>query len=180
MEGVFEAFVDAADSQGRRFVLIGGHAINAHGYERTTLDFDFLVLGSDHEEWKKIMASLGYSPIHETAAFIQFAPEAGGPTRIDLMLVSDPTFEKLYLASDSKIYGGKSMRVASVLHLIALKLHATRSWNRAVQGKDYYDIFNLIRIHRIDTNSEDFQQILSRYATESIRERLLSDLKRLA
>ncbi len=178
MNEVFEAFVDAADSEGRRFVLIGGHAINAHGYERTTLDFDFLVLSADQDQWKKIMASLGYAPIHETQAFIQFARDAESAMRVDLMLVSESTFEKLYLASESKSYGGKLIRIASALHLIALKLHATRTWNRAVQGKDYYDILSLIQIHRIDTSSDEFQQILTRYATDSIRERLLSDLKR--
>lgn len=62
---------------------------------------------------------------------------------------------------------------------IALKLHATRTWDRAVQGKDYYDILNLIRIHKVDTTSQEFLEILNRYATESIRERLLSDLKGL-
>jgi hypothetical protein len=180
MTEIFEAFVDAANAQGRPFILIGGHAINAHGYERTTLDFDFLVLGSDQADWKKIMASIGYTPIHETAAFIQFAPETGGSMRVDLMLVGDSTFEKLHLASETKSYGGRTIQIASVLHLIALKLHATRTWNRAVQGKDYYDILNLIQIHRIDSSSEEFQQILSRYATDSIRERLISDLKRLA
>lgn len=40
---IFHAFVDAAMSEGREFVLIGGHAVNAHGYDRTTIDFEFKV-----------------------------------------------------------------------------------------------------------------------------------------
>lgn len=176
---IFHAFVDAAKSEGREFVLIGGHAVNAHGYDRTTIDFDFLVLGSDQAAWIKIMARLGYSPYHETKAFIQFAPNSGGAMRIDLMLVDPPTFEKLSHASEEKVYGGRQIKVASILHLIALKLHATRTWDRAIQGKDYYDILNLIRIHKLDTASLEFLEILNRYASESIRERLLSDLKGL-
>jgi hypothetical protein len=176
---IFHAFVDAAKSEGREFVLIGGHAVNAHGYDRTTIDFDFLVLGSDQAAWKKIMSRLGYSTFHETKAFIQFAPDSGGAMRIDLMLVDAPTFEKLSHGSEEKIYGSRQIKVASILHLIALKLHATRTWDRAVQGKDYYDILNLIRIHKVDTTSQEFLEILNRYATESIRERLLSDLKEL-
>ena len=31
---IFHAFVDEAKSEGREFVLIGGHAVNAHGYDR--------------------------------------------------------------------------------------------------------------------------------------------------
>lgn len=175
---VFHAFVDAAKSGGREFVLIGGHAVNAHGYDRTTIDFDFLVLGSEQEAWKKIMASIGYSPFHETKAFIQFASDSGGAMRIDLMLVDQSTFEKLSRGSEEKLYGSRHIKVASILHLIALKLHAMRTWDRVVQGKDYYCILNLIRIHRIETNTPEFLKILNRYATDSIRERLLSDLSR--
>lgn len=174
----FHAFVDAAQSEGREFVMIGGHAVNAHGYERTTIDFDFLVLGTDQAAWRNILARIGYLPIHETKAFIQFAPDGGGAMRIDLMLVDESTFGKLLKASEEKFYGDRSIRVASVLHLVALKLHACRTWDRAVLGKDYYDILNLIQIHRLDTKSRDFQEILNRYATESIRERLLGDLRR--
>jgi len=62
------------------------------------------------------------------------------------------------------------------LHLVALKLHATRTWERAVQGKDFYDILNLIRTSRMDTTSAEFREILDRYATPRIKERLLRDL----
>ena len=112
---IFHAFVDVAKSEGREFVLIGGHAVNAHGYDRTTIDLDFLVLGSDQVAWKKIMSRLGYSPFHETKAFIQFAPDSGGAMRIDLMLVDAPTFEKLTHGSEEKNYGSRQIKVASIL-----------------------------------------------------------------
>ena len=175
----FHAFVDAANEEGLEFVMIGGHAVNAHGYQRTTIDLDFLVLGTRQWDWKKTMEHIGYLPIHETKAFIQFAPAAEGTMRIDLMLVDEATFGKLLQGSEEKTYGGRNIRVASILHLVALKLHACRQWDRAVQGKDYYDILNLVQIHRLDINSPEFREILDRYATESIRERLTSDFKRL-
>lgn len=53
-----------------------------------------------------------------------------------------------------------------------------RTWTRAVQGRDYYDILNLIRINRIEPRASDFQEILDRYASATIRERLLRDLER--
>jgi hypothetical protein len=92
---IFHAFVDAAKSEGREFILIGSHAVNPHGYDRTTIDFVFLVLGSDQAAWKKIMARLDYSPFHDTKTVIQFAPDAGRAMIIDLMLVDPPTFEEL-------------------------------------------------------------------------------------
>jgi hypothetical protein len=65
------------------------------------------------------------------------------------------------------------------MHLIALKLHATRTWDRAVQGKDYYDILGLIRANHVDVKSPAFTEILQRNATPTIKERLLRDLSGL-
>ncbi len=178
MTTIFQTATRAAQADGREFILIGGHAVNAHGYARTTLDFDFLIPAVDLGAWKDLLAGLGYQPIRETKAFAQFEPVGGGGFRVDLMLVNDATFAKLMAGSEIRSYGGCEIRVAGVLHLIALKLHATRTWDRAVQGKDYYDIFNLIRINHINPGSPEFQTILDRYATPSIKERLLSDLRR--
>jgi len=178
MTTIFQTATRAAQAEGREFLLIGGHAVNARGYERTTLDFDFLIPAADLPAWKKILSSLEYKPIRETKAFAQFEPVGGGGFRVDLMLVDDATFAKLLAGSEVRTYGGCDIRVAGALHLIALKLHATRTWDRAVEGKDYYDILNLIRVNRIDTDAPEFQSILNRYATPSIKERLLSDLRR--
>ncbi len=178
MTTIFQTATRAAQKDGLELILIGGHAVNARGYERTTLDFDFMIPAADLTAWKKILSSLGYHPIHETKAFAQFEPVGGGGFRVDLMLVDDSTFAKLLAGSEVRSYGGCEIRVAGVLHLIALKLHATRTWDRAVQGKDYYDILNLVRVNRIDTAAPEFQKILDRYATPSIKERLLSELRR--
>ena len=133
---LIERLTSEAGKRGLEFLLIGGHAVNAHGYERTTLDFDFMVRAADLEVWKAVLSGLGYHPIHETKAFAQFEPVGGDGFRIDLMLVDAPTFVKLIAGSELVTYGGCRIRVAGVLHLIALKLHATRTWDRAVQGKD--------------------------------------------
>ena len=176
MTTIFQAATDAAQAAGREFILIGGHAVNARGYERTTLDFDFMIPSADLAAWKDALGGLGYHSIHETKAFAQFEPTGGGGFRVDLMLVDAATFTKVMTGSEVRTYGGREIRVAGLLHLIALKLHATRMWDRAVQGKDYYDILNLIRINRLEIGSSEFQEILTRYATPSIRDRLLSDL----
>jgi hypothetical protein len=38
---IFQLLVDAANAADLEFILIGGHAVNARGYARTTLDLDF-------------------------------------------------------------------------------------------------------------------------------------------
>jgi len=174
---IYRTCVDAADRDGLPFLLIGGHAVNARGYQRTTLDLDFLIPVENLAAWQKVMEVAGYQMIHETRAFAQFDPVCGEGFRVDIMLVNSETFAKLFAGSDRIDYGGRRVQVVGVLHLIALKLHATRTWDRAVQGKDYYDILNLINVNRIDPNSPEFQTILKNYASASIQERLLRDLQ---
>jgi hypothetical protein len=42
------------------FLVIGGHAVNAHGASRMTFDLDLLVRRSDLEKWRELMERLGF------------------------------------------------------------------------------------------------------------------------
>ena len=99
---------------------------------------------------------------------------------LDIMFVDDSTFGKLAVEREMLIVGGATLPVAGVLHLIALKLHATRTPTREIEGKDFYDIVNLMRVHQIDPASAEFTEILDRYATASIRQRLLDEHARFS
>ena len=176
---IFHICVDAAAAAGLDFLLIGGHAVNARGYLRTTLDFDFLIVGRDLRRWSELLEAADYSLIRSdrpVSAFAQFLPRQGEGFRVDLMLVEDSTFAKLLAASEWLDYGRRKVRVIGVLHLVALKLHALREERRVAEGKDYLDILALVRRNEIDTKGAEFEEILQRYATEAIRERLRHDL----
>lgn len=151
--------------------------MNAHGYSRSTVDVDLLIAGETLSRWESLLRERAYVPIHRTKAFAQFEPEAGEGFRVDLMLVDEGTYAKLRQGSEILMYGRAKLRVAGVLHLIALKLHALRQPERAAEGKDFYDILNLIRKNGIDTGSEEFDGILRRYATDATRQRLERELR---
>jgi len=169
---ILEELTQAAPVHGLEFILIGGHAVNAHGYSRSTVDVDLLIAAETLTRWSSLLRERGYVPIHRTKAFAQFEPEVGEGFRVDLMLVDNGTYGKLREGSQMLRYARARLRVAGVLHLIALKLHALHQPERAADGKDFYDILNLVRKNRIDVSSVEFTGILDRYATESIRGRL--------
>jgi hypothetical protein len=54
--------VDAAAAADLDFLLIGGHAVNAHGFIRTTTDFDFLLASRDLRALSEILEIAGYRP----------------------------------------------------------------------------------------------------------------------
>lgn len=175
MKDTYHKVLRLAEEQRLSLILIGGHAVNALGYERTTLDLDFLVLVEDLPRWKATLQGAGFLPMSEMPNFAQFTPPESDGFRLDLMLVDKQTFSKIESASQPVQYGDREIRVPCVLHLIAMKLHALKNPAREETGKDYGDILALIRRHGIDTLSPDFQAILERYATPAIRARLLRD-----
>ena len=174
---IYQICVDAASAARCDFLLIGGHAVNARGYERTTLDIDFLIASRDLRGWSEILERAGYRLITDNIkAFAQFEPREGEGFRVDLMLVDDATFTKLLAGSEWRDYGRRRVRVIGILHLVALKLHALRSEHRVALGKDYLDILNLIRLNQVDIHGPEFEEILNRYGTESIRDRIRRDI----
>ena len=176
MRDTYHTVLQIAESAGLELLLIGGHAVNALGYERTTLDLDFMVIADDMEKWKSALSLQGFLLLREAHAFIQFASPDTDGFRVDLMLVDASTFSKIASASQWVLYGDTSVRVPCVLHLIALKLHALKNPAREKLGKDYGDIKALILRHAINIHSAEFQGILDRYATPAIRSKLMRDI----
>ena len=178
MENFFQWFSREAAAAELQFLLAGGNAVNAYGYQRTTFDVDFIVIKEDLTCWKGLLEAGGYLCFHETPAFCQF--ESSDDTvrlPVDLMLVDAGTFEKLSAERKMREVAAISYPVPSVLHIIALKLHALRDKSRAAQGKDMPDILGLIERCEIDTGSVEFTSILDRYADELTREELTRRLE---
>jgi len=174
---ILEELARSAPRHGLDFILIGGHAVNARGYSRTTVDVDLLIPAEALTRWDSLLRESGYKAIHRTKAFAQFEQAVGEGFRVDLMLVDEGTYGKLHQGSEVLQYGPTKLRVAGVLHLIALKLHAIRQPERAAEGRDYYDILNLVRQNGIDLGSAEFIVIMKRHGSDAIRERLERDLQ---
>jgi len=155
------------------FLVIGGLAVNAHGYERVTSDIDILVRGDERETWKNLLLSLGFSLTHEQGTFAQFkaAGETGWP--LDLMFVNQQTFSKMFPESVEVKLKGLAFRVPTLEHLLALKLHALKYTHGRRELKDLLDVVWLTDINHIDINGEKFIALCNRYGTEKIRNQLI-------
>ncbi|MBI4027669.1 MAG: hypothetical protein HY360_21965 [Verrucomicrobia bacterium] len=171
-----ERLTREAAVRGLDFLLIGSHAVNAYGYLRTTFDVDLLIADNQRPAWKTLLAHLGYTVRHEVDAFAQFNAPSKEDFDLDLMVVDETTYAKLRANSARKTLGATELSVPPPLHLIALKLHALRTEHRVRRGTDYQDVLAIIRQMDINTQSREFQQILDRYATASIRNQLLRDV----
>lgn len=176
---IFEQIAAAAEREGLAVLVIGGHAVNAYGYTRTTLDVDFLVAVESFPEWRAVFESAGYCWAGQTETFARLDPPVTDPPSlpVDVMLVSGMTFSKLYAERQLLDFGGTLLPVPKPLNLIALKLHAMRNPERFKKGKDLPDILNLLSICQIDPQSGEFLDFLSRYASDETRNLLAAHLR---
>ena len=169
-----ERLTSEAGKRGLEFLLIGGHAVIQHGYQRMTVDVDFLCRAVQRGEWGEVIEHYGYKVYSEATAFTQFAGDPGWP-KVDLMFVDDSTFEKLERESVRK----GSLHVPSPRHMVALKLHAARSPTRSEPEKDWGDIEALVKLHRLDPDDQDFCDIILRYGGQESLERICAMWQRL-
>jgi hypothetical protein len=173
------ALAAAAEKQGLESVLVGGNAVNLYAYRRTTFDVDLLVRETEAQRWISFFEQRGYRIFHRTANFVRlhFAADAAKALPVDLMLADEETFEKIRAGSDRRdVAEGVRLAVPSPLHLIAMKLHALKTQARVERGADFQDVLHLIRTAKIDIHSEELTEVLNRYATETIRSKILTEL----
>jgi hypothetical protein len=154
------------------FLVIGGNAVIAYGHIRQTGDIDLLVRQRDRLRWDQLILSLGYRVHHAARAFHMYHPTGDEVFPVDLMIVDDPTFEKLASDAQANTILNTDVRIPSLRHLIALKLHALRYGGEHRHLRDLGDVVALIRENHVDLASEEYREILDRYATDATRDEL--------
>jgi len=127
------------------YAILGGMALNAHGYRRTTGDVDFLLTQEGLEEFRKRFVGKNYVPVEGRPR--RFTDKANGIT-IDILVCGrfpgtgkpgpirfpDP-------AAVSEMID--KYAVVNLPTLIQLKLAARRH-------RDFGDVVELIRVHDLD------------------------------
>jgi len=146
----------SAESARRKlpFPVIGGLAVNLHGYSRDTADLDLLIQRDAREQWLGFFSELGYAVFNDKDVFLQLSPPKEGAWPVDLMLVREETFQPMLTAGPKVDMFGVRVIIPTLEHLLALKLHALTHGHFGRYLKDYLDVENLIRIHRLDLRSE--------------------------
>lgn len=159
-----------------RFLVIGAHAVGAHGHQRFTHDVDFLVPKSDQTEWVARATGAGLTMFALTDTFAQFRQKSD-EDGFDLMFVKNETFEKLWGESVQKAFGSGLAQVPALDHLLALKLHALKQAQPHRTSKDAEDVQMLIRRNNLDISQPKYEQLFLKFATRDIYETIQRTLK---
>jgi predicted nucleotidyltransferase len=174
----FASLSAAARDSNLRFLVIGGHAINASGYARVTADLDLLVCKDDRSAWTELVDRLGYTIFHDGQTFLQLSPPASlAAWPLDLMFVAQPTFDAMWQAASRVEMDGSAMPIPALLHLIALKLHALKTGDADRQGRDFQDVVGLIRVGGVDIGAPEIRELFEKYGTIDWYERTVSAVR---
>jgi predicted nucleotidyltransferase len=138
----------SAGEVGVSFLVIGGFAVHAHGYVRTTDDLDLIVPGGQRARWSRLLDSFGMVVKNDAATFVQFDPQDEADMGVDLMFVSEKVFEQLNQFAVETTVEGVQVKVVSLLHLIALKCHSLQNSKALRRFKDMDDLIQLILVNR--------------------------------
>jgi predicted nucleotidyltransferase len=171
--GIIGILSGAGAEAGKPFLVIGGYAVNAHGYARETVDLDILTRREEREFWKKLVLENGYSVWQERDNFAQFKTERSELMPVDFMFVNEHTFASLFADAVESTLGGVRVKHPSLRHLIALKLHVLKQELPHRTLRDFNDVLELLRINRVDTSAEDFKQLCLRYGNQKLYETLV-------
>ena len=153
------------------FLLIGGYAVNAYGYSRTTQDVDFMVVSSDYERAQKLLQQCGYREFIHKDLCARFVDHEKQWPPLDLVFVEKETFQSIAKDAISVKIMGRELLVPSAEHLIALKLHAIKNDPKR-EAKDLNDIFEMIKIKKLIVNSAEFKAFCLKFGNAELFERI--------
>ena len=150
-------------AEGVDCLLIGGFAVNYHGYTRNTLDVDFMIIAEQLDTVRQIMTQAGLINvvIEENVAFFS-APDS--PLRVDFLRVDENTMHELLARAVQARVHGCEFKVPSVRDLIAMKIFALSRDIPRRMGKDLPDIAYLSVLHNMDLES-DIRPLCNRFGS---------------
>ena len=169
----FATLKQNSESRGLQFLVIGGVAVNFYGYSRETADLDLLICRTRMLAWRELFSDLGYAVEHDAETFIQLAPPREGEWPVDLMLVGEASFLPMWAEGHEAEMFGAYLRLPSLEHLIALKIHALKHSRPHRFLKDFQDVEGLLVVNRLDPKSEKVRQLFLKYGTLDLHEKIV-------
>lgn len=160
------------------FLVVGGHAIAAHGVSRQTADLDLLVRESQKTFWQKALGKIGYREFHNSKAFLQYEPLSPGDWPIDLILVDESTFSGLQENGVAKQIGGITVTIPCTAHMLALKLHALKQDQASRELKDLNDIIELVLAAEGTLSSSEVEALCQKFGPSGIYPRIVDSCER--
>jgi len=124
--------------------MIGGVALYAYGFDRTTLDVDFMIFSTDTEKVDAIMKGYGYRILNQTDTFANYVSDDPEMGQVDFMYAHKERSAEILHRAEPLWVVGHTVKVLRVEDMIGLKLLAITNNPQRIK-KDQLDIEDLLR-----------------------------------
>ena len=155
------------------FVLVGGFAVNHYKVSRATADVDLIMTEESYARALPLLEQNGYRETMRTSLFARLGARGVLLMDLDVLFVDQKTFDGIARESGKTEIEGKKIKIPSLSHLIALKLHSLRNNFVHREIPDLSDIVNLIKINQIDVKRDSFRELCLKYGTQELYDRIL-------
>jgi hypothetical protein len=149
----------------RRFkvplMVIGGWAVQGHGYSRNTVDVDCMIATDSSQAMQSALAHFGFEEIDSFPQFTRFKQRSGLYPLLDVMFVSADIFRRMSAQGKEITLDGAVLLIPSLHHLFALKLHAIK--NNPDRAKDVEDIRQLILANPGVVTADSFKELCEKF-----------------
>ena len=175
---LFDLVAEATQKENVPSLLIGGFAVNYHGIMRQTQDVDFLMMEKDYDKIRPFLEKSGCHEVVRNNLFARLENRETLPSELDIMFVVQETLKGMLDEAEITEIKGKKFKVASLDHLLALKLHAMKQNIRRRGFRDLTDVLDLAERNQIDTKSKKFEDLCLKYGGEEIYRMIKELLKK--
>jgi hypothetical protein len=163
---IFDIVAHRLPAAGVEALLIGGFAVNYHGYTRNTLDVDFMIVAGQADLVRRAMTDAGFTNVvFEDNVTLYRAPDC--PLRADFLNVDAETHQKLLSNAVTADVHGHRLSVPALRDLLAMKIFALSSQPARRRAKDLPDIAWLCVLHDLDVEA-DIRPLCERYGTPEV------------
>jgi hypothetical protein len=90
----FELLHKLQTEGGVRLIIVGGFAVNSHGFGRFTMDLDCMAVMDDMFRVESAFKAAGYTRIPASPMYSTFRHPDASPPVVDILLVDSTTFDR--------------------------------------------------------------------------------------
>ena len=155
------------------FVLIGGFAVNHYKVSRATGDVDILMMDEHFEKASSLLSLAGYKEVVRGRVFARFKSSQPLLMDLDILFVDQKTFSGMIGEAEEVEIEGNKIKVASLKHLIALKLHSLKNNFNHREDPDLRDLVRLIQENQSGVNKDEFRELCLKYGTQELYEKVI-------
>lgn len=179
LESIYQLIDRKFPEQNIRVLLVGGHAVNAYGFTRATVDVDFII--QEHQEHlvKHLMKESGYQN-QSSHGNVLFCNRPDSSFRVDFLKTDSHTMDQLWadkLPVHSTEVSGCFM--VSLEHLVAMKLSALRDHFSSRAEKDLPDIAYLAKLHHWSFE-KNIKPLMDRFGSKHIESEFCTIWERIS